>query len=344
VARLLGFFLLVVAAFVVLQNVPLVGALFRIPFFGFWLALILVSVVLTKFGKVAYDRRKVRALERELGAVETPHNQGKLGVLHANRGNPRRAIPCLERAVAGEPEFTEWHYRLGISKLAVNDLAGARAALERVLALNEDHAYGEALLRLAEVTTRQGEGELALATIARFEEHRGPNPESAYRRGLALCLLGRKDEARAALQEVGAIANRQARYQRRSTTRWVMLAFTARARLALGLWRPACRRERRRSSRARASRARLAGAGISIGLAFAADALFGGQAGFGAQQGVPSVSGSRHASLLSRARPAGGAHAAGASVPRLAAAEAWRVFRQHASRRSTSSIPSACTR
>jgi hypothetical protein len=235
VARLLGFFLLVVAAFVVLQKVPLFGALFRIPFFGFWLALILVSVVLSKFAKVAYDRRKLRALERELGAVETPHNQGKLGVLQANRGGHRRAIPCLERAIAGEPDFAEWHYRLGVSKLAVNDLEGARTALERVLQLNEDHAYGDALLRLAETSARQGEGESALASLARFEEHRGPNPESAYRRGRALGLLGRKDEARAALAEVGELAHRQARYQRRSTSRWVFLAFTARARLAVGL-------------------------------------------------------------------------------------------------------------
>ncbi len=227
-ARLVGFFLLVVAVFIVLTNVPILGAIFRIPFIGFWLALILVSLGLSKLAQGAIARRRMRALERQLGAVETPHNQGKLGVLHASRGGHRQAIQCLQRAIGGEPEFAEWHYRLGVSQLATSDLAGARMALERTIELKEDHAYGEALLRLAEVQTRQGEGESALGSLARYERAHGPNPESAYRRGRALRTLGKKEEARAAFREVGELARRQAHYQRRSAARWVLRAYAAR--------------------------------------------------------------------------------------------------------------------
>ena len=227
-ARLIGFFALVLCALFVLRELPVIGALFRIPFVGFWLAAITVSLVATRLASLAVDRAKVRALERRLGAVETPHNQGKLGVLHASLRRHEQAVACLERAAAGEPEFTEWHYRLGISRLALRDLDGARRAFERALELCEDHAYGQALLRLCETQTRTGLGSEALAALVRFERARGPTPESAYRRGLALRLLGDGLAAKAAFDEVGTLARGLARYQQREGWRWSIRAWLAR--------------------------------------------------------------------------------------------------------------------
>ncbi len=226
--RLIGFFALVFVVLAVLRQVPILGAPFRIPFVGWWFAVIVVSAVCARLASTALERSKLRRLERTFGAVDTPHNQGKLGSLHAGRGRHRAALAGFERASAGEPEFAEWHYRLGISRLATGDPTGARSALERTLALNEDHAYGEAMLRLAEAQTEEGAGEAALATLDRFEQVRGPTPESAYRRGRALRRLGRSGDARAAFAEVGTLARRLAPYQRREGWRWVARAALAR--------------------------------------------------------------------------------------------------------------------
>ena len=115
--RLIGFFILVFMLMGILQHVPIVGAVFRIPFLGFWVTAILLSVVLSRLAVRTVDRRRFTSLQRQLGAVETPHNQGKLGMLLLNQGQYRRAIPQLQRACEGEPDSAEWHYRLGCALL-----------------------------------------------------------------------------------------------------------------------------------------------------------------------------------------------------------------------------------
>lgn len=226
--RLIGFFLVVLLLLHGLRAVPVIGAIFRVPLFGFWITAILLSAVLSKLAAMALDRRKVRQLMRRLGAVDTPHNQGKLGTLLVTQGRFREAREPLERATAGEPDSAEWWYRLGCARIGSRDPVGAVAALERAVAIDEDHAYGAALLRLAEARTQAGEGGPALDTLERFTRTHGPNPESAYRRGRALRALGRSSEARAAFAEVPVLAEQVARYQRRAASAWVARSYLAR--------------------------------------------------------------------------------------------------------------------
>lgn len=226
--RLAGFFLLCILLLGILRQVPLVGEVFRVPLVGFWLTAILLSVLFSKVAASALDRRRVKNLERRLGAVDTPHNQGKLGSLMLAQERHRRARELLERAVAGEPASIEWRYRLGCARLGMRDWAAAIESLASAARDDEEHAYGAVLLRLAEAYTRAGDARRALECLARFERNHGPSPESAFRRGLALKAAGQGSEARAAFGEVARLSEQQARYQRRSSLGWVARAFLAR--------------------------------------------------------------------------------------------------------------------
>lgn len=220
--RLAGYVLLVFAVIFVLRHVPGLGFLFAIPFLNFFLAAAIVSAAIGWWTSRTVDSRRVRTLEREFGAVDTPHNQGKLGVMILARGRPRRAIPHLARAASGEPDRAEWHYRLGAARLAAGEANTAVLDLERAVQVDPEHAFGAPRLRLAEarLAVRAAAGSLAAAED--FERHYGPTPESAYRRGLALRALGRSGEARAAFTNVADLARSTSRGMRRDGT-WMGL-------------------------------------------------------------------------------------------------------------------------
>jgi len=226
--RFLGYFLAVMAALVVLREVPVVGAIFRIPVLGFFAAAAVVSAVVARAGTWYGARRRLARQVRELGQVETPAMRGKLGRLLLQSGRPREAVAPLEEAAAGDPESAEWRYRLGQARLESGDLAGGLAGLEEALALDERHAYGEVMLRASEARRRAGDAAGALAAAERFEALQGPSPRSAYRRGEALRDLGRGDEARAAFEAVGRLAREVPGYQRREALGWSARALRAR--------------------------------------------------------------------------------------------------------------------
>lgn len=223
--RLLGYFALVFATMFLLRYIPWIGGIFRIPFLGFMMAAAIVSIGLAKVGTIALDSRRAKNLERSLGAVETPHNQGKLGSLLLSQGRVSKALPLLERAVAGEPDAGEWAYRLGIAYLAKNRFVEAVRVLERAAEIDEERAYGAVMLRLAEARVGAGDAAGALDAIARFERNHGPNPESAYRRGLALRVQGKSAESKAAFGEVGRLASQAARFQKSAQRGYVVRAW-----------------------------------------------------------------------------------------------------------------------
>lgn len=221
--RLLAFLLLAVLLANVLGQVPVVGPLFdRSGLLGVLLAALLLSGLFTRVGAVLLEGRRLRVELERLATVDSAHNHGKRGALYLAHRRPRRAIEALEQAVAGEPEVAEWSYRLGLARLATGDADGARAALARCTELDEEYAYGAAQLALARALASQGLHEDALRALVTFERNHGPSPESAYRRGRALARLGRRDEARAAHHEVGRLAARATRYQRREAAGWAL--------------------------------------------------------------------------------------------------------------------------
>lgn len=230
VARLVLFFFAVFVLLGILRQVPVVNAIFRVPFLGFWLTAVIVSVLAARGGAWLVDRRRQANLIRRFGTVDTPSNRGKLGSLLASQGRWRQALPHLEAAREGEPETAEWGYRLGQARLALGDARGAVEELERVVEADEEHAYGQAMMRLAEAWEATGESRTALETLERFERNHGPSPESAFRRGRAHAAVGDKDAARAAYAEVGELARTAARFQRQEGRAWAARALWA------GLW------------------------------------------------------------------------------------------------------------
>ncbi len=225
---LVGFFLLTFALLWVLRQIPGLSAVFGIPLLGFFLTAILVSSFFAWLGSRTVDRRRFRRAASQLGAVETPHNQGKLGSLLLVQGRARPAAECLARAVAGEPESLEWRYRYGIALLRTGRPAEAARELAQVAARDEEYAYGEMLLRLAESEQDAGQPARALEALDRHQRCQGDTPESLYRRALALRGLDRGAEARAALARVGEVTKTRAQYQKRADTKWVMLAWLRR--------------------------------------------------------------------------------------------------------------------
>mgnify|MGYP001609328133 CR=1 FL=1 len=225
--RIIGFFIGVVLLLRVLQAVPFIGALFH-GMLGFWLGAIVLALLASAVTEWFVQRRKLEHSTRALGHVESPHNQGKLGSLLAAHGKYARALPCLEFASAGEPEVAEWHYRRGTTLSALRRNDDALVALERAATIDEEHAYGGVQLALAEVYARRGNSERVLSALERFDRNHGPNPESCYRRAVELKRLGRRDQARACLRQVGELAAHAARFQRKANRAWVLKALLAR--------------------------------------------------------------------------------------------------------------------
>ncbi len=222
--RLLGFLALTFVVLAVLRALPFVGGLAQIPLLGFFLAAMIVSWGLARLGEHTLQLRRQQNLAKELGTVETPFVQGKLGSLMLAQRRYKAAIPLLESARDGEPESAEWHYRLGQALLGERRAAEAAESLKQALAIDAEYAYGEASLRLAEALASLGQHEDVLAVLDGFDRNHGESPESAYRHGAALKALGRKSEALTILRRVPKLAAEAAGTQKRGASLWSLRA------------------------------------------------------------------------------------------------------------------------
>jgi len=229
VLRLVGFFVLALLLATLLGHVPVLGPLFRHSgIFGIFLAAALLSWVFAKYGERMLTARKLKNEIQALGAVDSAHNQGKLGSLLLARGRAQAALGPLTKAAAGEPESAEWRYRLGLAELERGDVSAALAAFDACLAREEEYAYGNAMLRRAECLQRLGRDAEALAALELHERNHGEAPEASFRRGRVLAALGKKLEARAAFDRAVALAARATRYQRAEASGWAFKARLAR--------------------------------------------------------------------------------------------------------------------
>jgi len=227
--RLLGFIALTFVVYLLLTQIPFIGGIAgAVPILGIFLAAAIVSRLLAKWGSVAVHRSREKSLMRELGAVDTPHNKGKLGLLLLKQNQFKRAIPLLEDVVRVEPNSADWNYRLGSAYLGAKQTEQAVATLARCVELEEEHAYGAAMMRLAEAKLMLGDGEGSLEALGRVDLNHGPGPECAYRKGLAYKALGRKDEASKAFASVGQLASEAVGYQKKDATLWSFRATFAR--------------------------------------------------------------------------------------------------------------------
>ncbi len=197
--RLLPWLALTAVIYVVAGWIPGLRGLTRVPFLGFLLSSMLAAYLMNRWQGWTLDRRRTAAQVRDLGQVDTPGNQGKLGALLLSKGKASDALEPLRRAVEGEPARLEWRYRLGCCELALGRPDQAAEWLADVVAREEEHGAGyQHPDRHLAAAGRHAE---ALERLERFERNHGANPESAYRRGQALLELGDRKGAKRALAE-----------------------------------------------------------------------------------------------------------------------------------------------
>jgi tetratricopeptide (TPR) repeat protein len=229
VLRVAGFFVLSWFLFAVLARTPLLGPLLaRTGVLGFIGCTVVLAASSAWLAERALRAQRVGAEIRRLVAVDRPRNHGKIGALLLSNGRARAALEHLERAVAGEPEVAEWHYRRGCALGRIGRGGEARESFERALALDPEYAYGAARMQSAVLLARAGEIDAALAQLARFERDHGANCESACRRGLLLKSSARLGEARAAFDEAVGLERLAPRYQSGAARRWALRARLAR--------------------------------------------------------------------------------------------------------------------
>lgn len=225
--RLVLWFVAVLVLLNLLRLVPAVGRVFDVPFLGFFLAAAILSAAMAWGGERVARRARAVRVRRELGAVDTPYQRGKLGAHLLAAGAAREAEGHLAAAAAGDPERLEWHYKLGCARLLCGKEREALAPLAHVAAREEEHAFGSVLLRLAETLTRLGDHQAALRELARFERNHGPLPESAWLRSRALKRAGDARGAKAACKETLQLQARATAFQKKAGREWALKAWFA---------------------------------------------------------------------------------------------------------------------
>ena len=213
--RLVAFFALVFVVHAVLSWLPVTrNILGALGFFSFWAVAILVSVVASRLGERWVARARIQARIRDLGAVDTPHNRGKLGHLLLADGRRRAARPHLEAAFAAEPERLDWALGLGRLHLDLGEHEAAGPYFARVVRDDASFGYGEAGLGLAAAALGLGRARDALGALDDHDRRHGPNPRSAFLRGRALAAEGHRARAKEAYGEVFRLRSELPAYQR----------------------------------------------------------------------------------------------------------------------------------
>jgi tetratricopeptide (TPR) repeat protein len=226
--RVLAYFAMVFVFTMLFRELPLVGGLFRVPLFGFFLTAALMSTVGARAATWLSQQRALSRDLSDLGVVDTPHMRGKLGRLLVMNGRPKAALEPLREAVAADSENLEFHYRLGVAERLTGNPKDSIRLLTRVTELDDRYAYGEPWMQLALAHQDDGDNEAAVRVLERLEVLQGPTGEQTFRLGCLLKALGRKDEAGAVFDRLPEILKRAAKYQKAEIRGYLARSYFAR--------------------------------------------------------------------------------------------------------------------
>ncbi len=138
------------------------------------------------------------------------HDDFSRGVGFAQHGQPERAIPLLQRAVAAWPRGAQMHQQLGMALHMANRHAEAIASLTRALELDATLDQAHYFLGLARAAA--GDPEAALADFDRAMALRPAGYLPLAAKAWALVRIGREEEAVDVLRRVIATKPRHVTY------------------------------------------------------------------------------------------------------------------------------------
>jgi Flp pilus assembly protein TadD len=120
----------------------------------------------------------------------------RLGIFHAQQGDPEAARADYRRALDARPGFPDAWNNLGILEARSGNLAAARAAFESALATRPDHP--RALGNLAALAFQEGNRAEADSLARKTLRVAGRSPAALYNAAVILGNLGDAETARAA--------------------------------------------------------------------------------------------------------------------------------------------------
>jgi protein O-GlcNAc transferase len=151
---------------------------------------------------------EAEGLYREI-LVSTPDHTDALhflGVLHAQRGDPKSALALIDEAIAADPGNVGAHYNRANTLHSLGRTEEAIACYEIVLSMAPDHAG--ALTNRGVLLHELGRLQDAFRAYEHGMKFRPKHPNLLYNRGNALRDLGRPDEALASYGAALAIEPR----------------------------------------------------------------------------------------------------------------------------------------
>ncbi|MEM7205875.1 MAG: tetratricopeptide repeat protein [Planctomycetota bacterium] len=147
------------------------------------------------------DLGPLREAQGRLKHLETAADHLVAGRAFLLQRRHAASLQHLRRAVELDGEHLASRYQLARALIEIGDLRGAIEQLATVIAKDESHAFGGALLELGITLARAGADAEAIAMLDRHTARFGPSRRAALHRAGALTHLGRGDEGVAALRE-----------------------------------------------------------------------------------------------------------------------------------------------
>lgn len=180
--------------------------------------------------RLAVERTPLLEALTRLRSFETAHDHFVAGRTLLAIGEAPRALPHLLRAAELDPAHAATAMALGECLVAQRAWPQAAAVLQRVVAADEGHAYGDGLLRLGEALLRSREPAAARAVLERRVARFGPNREALHLLADACADLGDHAARTQALRQASVPLD-PAERRNPGAAYW-------RARARVSLWRP----------------------------------------------------------------------------------------------------------
>lgn len=171
----------------------------------------------------AGDRKRIRELEDQIHHLDKAHHHAELGEIYLKQGKLDKASECFAAARERDAEDLDIMALQGRCFLEEERFEEAKDVLERVVAEDIRHDYGQTQMALGEVYSRLGDLPRAIAAWKSVLEG-NTYSQARVLLGEAYLAQGEKSLAREQLEEVVNDGSHTPEFQRRKEKHWVRRA------------------------------------------------------------------------------------------------------------------------